>query len=150
MRGRPFQPGNTFGRGRPRGSRNKTSILEEILLDSGPEIIQTLADLAKKGDPTALKLSVPRLIAPLKPVAKLAVEQAREEPLGVRLILVPSPKHELEESESAKPDTPKLAAAVHDTTPKLAAVPHQQSGSPKPAQSAQRRTRVPVSNSPWS
>src|SRR5690349_20670230 len=36
MRGRPFQPGNTFGQGRPRGSRNKRLMAQRILLESGP------------------------------------------------------------------------------------------------------------------
>ena len=35
QRGRPFQPGNKFGRGRPRGSRNKKTILiEEFLAEN--------------------------------------------------------------------------------------------------------------------
>jgi len=31
-RGRPFEPGNKFGRGRPRGSRNKSTLAAEALL----------------------------------------------------------------------------------------------------------------------
>jgi hypothetical protein len=34
MPGRPFQPGNRFGRGRPKGSRNKKTLLSHEILDS--------------------------------------------------------------------------------------------------------------------
>src|SRR5205085_11160757 len=34
MRGRPFQPGNKYGRGRPRGSRNKLARVCQDTLDS--------------------------------------------------------------------------------------------------------------------
>jgi hypothetical protein len=80
-RGRPFEPGNTVGRGRPRGSPNKKSlVLQKLLLDQGGEIIKTLINRAKKGDRTALTLSVERLIPRLKDVAELPVEQSREDP----------------------------------------------------------------------
>jgi hypothetical protein len=63
MRGRPFELRNTSGRGRPRGSPNKKSlVLQKLLLEQGGEIIQTLIDRAKKGDRTALTLSLERLI----------------------------------------------------------------------------------------
>jgi hypothetical protein len=81
QRGRPFQPGNTFGSGRPRGSRNKKGLmLQELLLDNGEEIIQTLIDRAKKGDRAALALCMERLIPRLKDVAELPVEQSQEDP----------------------------------------------------------------------
>jgi hypothetical protein len=80
-RGRPFHPGNTLGRGRPRGSPNKKSlVLQEMLLDQGEKIIQSAIDRAKKGDRTALALCVERLIPRLKYVAELPVEQPREDP----------------------------------------------------------------------
>jgi hypothetical protein len=49
-RGRPFQSGNNLGRGRPKGSRNRKSLLAEELLDSHAEAVvsQTLA-LPRKG-----------------------------------------------------------------------------------------------------
>lgn len=62
MRGRPFQPGNTFGRGRPKGSRNKTTRKAQELLDKYYEpIFQKLISMAIKGDPVALRLCVERL-----------------------------------------------------------------------------------------
>jgi hypothetical protein len=38
-RGRPFEPGNKFGRGRPRGSRNKKTMIAQQLLDEHAESI---------------------------------------------------------------------------------------------------------------
>jgi hypothetical protein len=39
MNGRPFEPGNKFGRGRPPGSRNKRSLAAQELLDKHAESI---------------------------------------------------------------------------------------------------------------
>jgi hypothetical protein len=51
LKGRPFQPGNQFGRGRPRGSRNKKSLLVRDLLDRHAEmILRQGLKLARKGD----------------------------------------------------------------------------------------------------
>jgi|HubBroStandDraft_6_1064221.scaffolds.fasta_scaffold160113_2 hypothetical protein len=62
LRGRPFQPGNTFGRGRPKGSRNKTTRKMHEMLDRYLEpITQKLISMALKGDPGALRLCVERL-----------------------------------------------------------------------------------------
>jgi hypothetical protein len=64
-KGRPFQPGNTFGRGRPQGSRNKATIaLQEMLDGHGESITRKCALLALQGNPTALRLCMERLIAP--------------------------------------------------------------------------------------
>jgi hypothetical protein len=63
--GSPFQPGNTFGRGRPQGSRNKATIaLQEMLDGHGESITRKCALLALQGDPTALRLCMERLIPP--------------------------------------------------------------------------------------
>jgi hypothetical protein len=81
-RGRPFQPGNQFGRGRPRGSPNKKSLLvREILLENGPEIMLKVVELAKKGDRTAMTLCVERLIARLKDLE----EPVKHEPIKVEI-----------------------------------------------------------------
>ena len=49
--GRPFQPGNQFGRGRPRGSRNKKTLISQELLDNHAEALTRQAlKLALKGD----------------------------------------------------------------------------------------------------
>jgi len=55
-KGRPFQPGNQFGRGRPRGSRNKRSLIAQELLESHAEAVTRQAlVLALKGDPPMIK-----------------------------------------------------------------------------------------------
>lgn len=65
--GSAFQPGNTFGRGRPQGSRNKATIaLQKMLDDRGESITQKCALMAMKGDPTAMRLCMERLIPPRK------------------------------------------------------------------------------------
>lgn len=49
--GRPFEAGNKFGRGRPRGSRNKRTLLAQDLLDAHAEPLVRKALLeALKGD----------------------------------------------------------------------------------------------------
>jgi hypothetical protein len=51
LKGRPFQPGNQLGRGRPVGSRNKKSLLAQDLLDRHAGLILRQAvKLARKGD----------------------------------------------------------------------------------------------------
>ena len=65
MRGRPFQPGNTFGRGRPPGSRNKSSQKAQELLDSHAEpLIQKCILMALQGEIGALRLCLERLLPP--------------------------------------------------------------------------------------
>jgi hypothetical protein len=62
-----FQKGNTFGRGRPQGSRNKTTIaLQKILDGHGESITKKCALLALQGNPMALRLCMERLIPPRK------------------------------------------------------------------------------------
>jgi len=63
MRGRPFQLGNKYGRGRPPGSRNKTTRVYQDKLDShGENLINRCVYLAHQGDPTALRLCMERLM----------------------------------------------------------------------------------------
>ena len=55
-RGRPFEPGNQFSRGRPPGSRNKRSGRAQQLLDEhGEAIIYKALVLALKGDTPLLR-----------------------------------------------------------------------------------------------
>lgn len=64
MSGRPFEPGNKMGKGRPPGSRNKKTIFQEAIDDHGEAIIKQCQVLALKGHPVALRLCVERLVPP--------------------------------------------------------------------------------------
>ena len=56
IRGRPFEPGNKFSRGRPRGSRNQRNTRGQQLLDQyGEAIMQTAVVQAIKGDRSLLR-----------------------------------------------------------------------------------------------
>jgi hypothetical protein len=63
--GKPFQPGNQHGKGRPPGSRNKAKIAMEALLDgSGEGIMRKAIELAQKGNVTAIRLCLDRYFPP--------------------------------------------------------------------------------------
>jgi hypothetical protein len=62
-RGKPFEPGNTCGRGRPRGSRNKTTLMAQELLDSYAEpLVKKCLQKALQGDPKAMQLCMDRVL----------------------------------------------------------------------------------------
>src|SRR6476660_2613429 len=73
QRGRPFQKGQSGNQdGRPKGSRNATTIALESLLDGqAPALTQKAIDLALTGDMAALRLCLDRILPPRKdsPVA---------------------------------------------------------------------------------
>jgi len=81
-RGRPFEPGNKLGRGRPRGSRNKTTMAAQELLNSHAEPVMRKALLmAMQGNAPILRAVMDRILpargdAPVKighlPVATIA------------------------------------------------------------------------------
>ena len=77
MRGKPFQPGNKHGKGRPRGSRNKRTMFQEVLESRGEAIIKQSQLLALKGDSTALRLCMERLV----PIPKPATSRFRLPPM---------------------------------------------------------------------
>jgi hypothetical protein len=66
MRGKPFEAGNKFGKGRPRGSRNKRTELMELMEDHGEALIRQCQVMALKGNPTALRLCMERLMPPCR------------------------------------------------------------------------------------
>src|SRR5713226_9366976 len=63
MRGRPFQAGNKYGHGRPRGSRNKVARVCQATLDSHAEnLMKKCVMLAYQGSPTAMRLCMERVM----------------------------------------------------------------------------------------
>jgi hypothetical protein len=61
-RGRPFTPGNTLGRGRPKGSRNRRGSPGQDLLDKyTTHLVSKCIDQAMKGSPTAMRLCMERI-----------------------------------------------------------------------------------------
>ena len=65
IRGRPFQPGNQFGRGRPRGSGNKKAQLPQELLDlHADEIVHKSIEIAQNGDSQILRFLLGHLLPP--------------------------------------------------------------------------------------
>src|SRR5260370_7889312 len=63
MRGRPFQPGNKYGRGRPPGSRNKVARACQDTLDSHAETLtKKCLHMAFQGNTTAMRLCMERLM----------------------------------------------------------------------------------------
>jgi hypothetical protein len=69
VRGRPFQPGNKAGQGRPKGSRNKSRLPFQERLDAhADEIIDRCIELAREGDAAALRLCMERIVPPRRDV----------------------------------------------------------------------------------
>jgi hypothetical protein len=61
-RGRPFEPGNQGGPGRPAGSRNKATLaLDEIADDAGNAILEKMVEAAKAGDIRSADLVLQRI-----------------------------------------------------------------------------------------
>jgi hypothetical protein len=68
QRGIPFKPGNKFGHGRPKGSKNRATLEREALLEEfGPAITKKCVSEALKGNNTALRLCMERIVPPAKP-----------------------------------------------------------------------------------
>jgi hypothetical protein len=73
-RGRPFEAGNTFGRGRPKGSHNRGKSEEQRILDEfGPHVVRKCMARAIEGDPTAMRLCMER-VSPLRRDAPIKMD----------------------------------------------------------------------------
>lgn len=82
-RGKPFEPGNKIGRGRPRGSRNRSTLLAQELLNSySDRLIRKCILMAMNGDPTAMRLCMDRILPPRRElpvkIGKLPTRTAEE------------------------------------------------------------------------
>jgi hypothetical protein len=79
MIGRPFEPGNKSGKGRPPGSRNKRTVFQEILESHDIEIINKvkLEALKTPPDATILRSCFERLV----PVARAPRSRFRLPPV---------------------------------------------------------------------
>ena len=64
-RGRPFALGNTFGRGRPKGSRNRdTAPAKKLLEEYTPHLTRKLIALGLEGNTQALRICMDRIMPP--------------------------------------------------------------------------------------
>lgn len=62
-RGRPFEPGNNFGKGRPRGSRNKTTkAATELMNIHAQAVMRKIVMMALQGDVPLLRAIFDRLV----------------------------------------------------------------------------------------
>lgn len=70
-RGRPFQPGNNFGRGRPPGSRNKRTLFAQKLLEEHSPALMALAITKSREDRPMLRLLVGSIMRGRRETVKL-------------------------------------------------------------------------------
>lgn len=68
QRGRPFQPGRSANpSGRPKGARNRATLIAEALLNGEvEELTRKAVTLAKRGNVVCLRLCLDRLLPPKK------------------------------------------------------------------------------------
>jgi hypothetical protein len=87
MRGKPFEPGNKAGKGRPAGSRNKKSIFLETLEEFAIPIIKKCALMALSGDRGLLRACIDKLIPGAQPqIPRFRLPQ-KEGELDMRRVL---------------------------------------------------------------
>jgi Family of unknown function (DUF5681) len=105
-RGRPFEPDHSGNpNGRPKGSRNKTTVLEELLDDEGEALVRKVIDKAQDGDIAALRLCIDRLVP--RPRGRLVsfelptIETAKDVATASAAILAACANGELSPEEAA-------------------------------------------------
>jgi hypothetical protein len=91
-RGRPFEPGNNFGRGRPKGSRNKTTREALALLyEYKDPLIRKCIAKALEGDVRALSLCIERILPALRePTVRLRMpklENLKDTEVAIQRVL---------------------------------------------------------------
>jgi hypothetical protein len=124
VRGRPFRPGQSGNTaGRPKGARNRATLLLEALLEGeAEEIGRKLIELAKQGDGRALKACLDRLLpAPRdRPVcfSLPPIDTAADVPKASAAILAAVAEGEITPSEAMKLarllETHRRALKVHE------------------------------------
>jgi hypothetical protein len=96
IRGRPFQPGNQFGRGRPKGSPNKKQPRAQQLFEDHAAAILALAIHRCREDPHMLRMLASRI-----------VPRRRDAPVKLGRL----PLHSLQDLDRASEATLQRAAA---------------------------------------
>jgi hypothetical protein len=61
VRGRPFEPGNQLGRGRPKGSRNKSKPGQNLLDEYATHLTRKCIAEAMQGDRSAMRICMERI-----------------------------------------------------------------------------------------
>jgi hypothetical protein len=61
VRGRPFEPGNTLGQGRPKGSRNNAKPGQALLDEYAEPITRKCISLAMQGNQSAMRMCMERI-----------------------------------------------------------------------------------------
>ncbi len=85
--------------GRPKGSKNKSTILAEIvkaqfdtcLIEKFPEVLERTLELADKGNPTALKILWDRLM-PAKKVLQGQINEGLQSGVQITINAIPGPE----------------------------------------------------------
>jgi hypothetical protein len=105
QRGRPFKPGQSGNLdGRPQGSRNRTTLAVEALLEGEAEALTRVCiNRAKTGDSTALRIVMERISPPVRERAVMfeltPVTTAADLPVALGSILAAVAAGELSPSE---------------------------------------------------
>lgn len=131
-RGRPF-PKGTSGNpaGRPRGTRNKATILAQALLDGEAEaLVRKTIEMALEGDMSALRVCLERLVPPRKeaPVhfELPKVKEVADLPAATEAIIAAAARGELTPGEArelcALVDVHRKALEATDIEARLAAL----------------------------
>jgi len=103
-RGRPFEPGNKMGRGRPSGSCNKVSAEARQLLEeySAPLMRQAITAALKHGGPV-LRLLITQILGPPKPgpvgIGNIGTETAADISKASQAVLRKATKGEITAAE---------------------------------------------------
>jgi hypothetical protein len=108
LRGRPFEPGHSGNpNGRPKGSRNKATVLAEELLDGEAEaLLRKVIEKALAGDSAALRLCLDR-VAPLRRGRLVTfelpkIESAKDACAAASAVLAACANGELSTAEAAE------------------------------------------------